>query len=163
MRSAYQYIHSNIIYIYLLCCVCNLYLPLRTATIIKHTSQPVYKLSGSPGKMTPKIAGGLPDFSTWASARLLCFTTICTSIYGMDAHICWRTTRFIDMEIRRMPMFVFLIYTLFTTLGSCVTDIKLIGGMPFVLHSTCLSRPLHIILFRRAYLMTLVPRLKRSL
>ena len=35
--------------------------------------------------MTPKIAGGLPDFSTQASARLPCFTPIGTSIYGMDA------------------------------------------------------------------------------
>ena len=72
----------------------------------------VYKLSGSPGILTPKIAGGLPDFSTWASGRLPCFTPICTSIYGMDAHRCWRTPRFIDTEIRRMPMFFFLIYTL---------------------------------------------------
>ena len=38
---------------------------------------------------------------------------VCTSRYGgMDAHRFWRTPRFIDMEIRRMPMFFPLIYTL---------------------------------------------------
>ena len=69
------------------------------------TCHPVYKISGSPGILIPKIAGGCPDFSTWESAGLPCFTPICTSIYGMDAHRFWRTPRFIDMEIRRMPMF----------------------------------------------------------
>ena len=34
----------------------------------------VYKISGNPGILTPKIDGGLPDFSTWESAGLPCFT-----------------------------------------------------------------------------------------
>ena len=67
----------------------------------------VYKISGSPGILTPKIAGGLPDFLT-------CFTPVCTSIYGMDAHRFWQTPRFVDMEIRQMSMFLPLIYTLYS-------------------------------------------------
>ena len=47
----------------------------------------VYKISGSPGILTPKIAGGLPDFSNWETATLPCFTLICTSIYDMDAQL----------------------------------------------------------------------------
>ena len=53
----------------------------------------VCKISGNLGILTSKIAGGLPDFSTWESARLPCSTPVCTSIYGTDAHRFWRTTR----------------------------------------------------------------------
>ena len=46
--------------------------------------KPVYKISWHPGILTPKIAGGSPDFLTWESAGLPCFTPVCTSIYGTD-------------------------------------------------------------------------------
>ena len=62
------------------------------------------KISGHPGILTPKIVGGLPDFSTWESTGLPCFTPVCTSIYGTDAHMFWRTIRFIDMVISLIPM-----------------------------------------------------------
>ena len=64
---------------------------------------PGMKISVNSGILTPRIAGGLPDFSTWESAGLPCFTPICTSIYGTDAHRFWRTPIFINMEIRQMP------------------------------------------------------------
>ena len=72
----------------------------------------VYKISGHPGILTHKIAGGCQDFSTWESAGLPCFIPVCTSIYSTDAHRFWRTTRFNDIGIRRIAMFCPFIYTL---------------------------------------------------
>ena len=80
--------------------------------------QTVYKISGHPGILTPKIAGGCSDFSTWLSTGLPCFTPVCTSIYGTDAQRFWRTTRFNGMGIRQIVMFFPLIYTLVTNHGS---------------------------------------------
>ena len=44
------------------------------------------------------------------------YTPVCTSIYGTDAQIFWRTTRFNGMGIRGIAMFVPLIYTLLLAL-----------------------------------------------
>ena len=64
-----------------------------------------------------KWESGHPDSrNCWRTARFLnlvirwitiYMSIVCTSIYGMDAHRFWQTPRFIDMEIRRMPMEVF--------------------------------------------------------
>ena len=81
----------------------------------------MYKISGHPGILTPKIAGGCPDISTWESAGLPSLTPVCTSIYGTDANRFWRTTRFNDMAchmgIRRIAMFSPLIYTPILTIS----------------------------------------------
>ena len=77
----------------------------------------VYKISGSPGILTPKIADGLPDFSTWEYSpdyHVLHLSVLRFMAWMPIAHRFWRTPRFIDMEIRWMPMVFFLIYTLYT-------------------------------------------------
>ena len=70
----------------------------------------MYKISGHPGILTPKIVGGL----NLGIRRIAMFYTVClsTSIYGTDAHRFWRTTGFNDMVIRRIPTFSPLICTL---------------------------------------------------
>ena len=74
----------------------------------------VYKISGHQGILTPKIVGGLLDFSTWESARLPCFTPSVHRFMALspDAHRFSLTTRFNDMVIRWISTFVSLICTL---------------------------------------------------
>ena len=96
----------------------------------------MYKLSGSPGILTPKIAGGLPDISTWASAtdyhvlhssvhRFMAW--MATDVGGLPGLLTWKSA-----GCKCFCFFNLNVYTALKQRGSIMFRVCIIIFLPIV-------------------------------